>query len=700
MGAARAANALVPLAAAVLFVAGGSALAAQATGTQPASNRVSPEDLFRLVEVAEPAFHPNARRLAFVTSRLDREANAYRRAVWEADIATGEVSQLTRGDSDRLPKWSPDGEWLAFQSSRSGSAQLWLLPTGTGEARQITTLDSGISDFAWAPDSRRLAVVSAVTEPSAAEQLLGERIASESGDLVVADRLRYRAGTTYLGSSYPHIFVVSVDGEELLQVTDGPFEDSEPAWSPDGDRIAFVSNRTSEPDFNRNTDIWIAPATGGEAERFSGGPGTDAAPRWSRDGRWLAFRGNSDPHDYGSQHQIWLVDSNGGEPGNLTREIDHTPSAFAWTPAGDLAVSFQIAGNVEVHRLGLDGEHEPVVSGRGQATAFAVGSDAALAYLWTTPTAPAEVYLTAIGGLDQGAGPGVAAGATAQAHDGSDGRKLSSFNDEWRASRQLSDAEAFWYRGADNWEVQGWIMQPSGMRAGARYPLILEIHGGPYGMYGTGFSLEFQILAGQGWGVLFTNPRGSTGYGQSFEHAVTGDLVGKAFDDIMAGVDAALAAHDWIDPARMGVTGGSYGGLMTNWVVGHTDRFAAAVTQRSISNWISFFGTADIPSWVELELDGTPWEVPMRLWESSPIAYAHRMTTPTLVLHSELDFRVPVSQGEEMYRALAREGVPSLFVRFPDEGHGLPRSGQPLHRLERLQWIVRWFATYLAPVRS
>ena len=640
---------------------------------------VTPDDLFEITDLSDLDFHPEGKRLTFATSRLDREANSYLRALWESDVETGELRQLTRGEGDQSPKWSPDGRWLAFRSSRDGSPQLWVLPQGVGEARQVTALESGISAFAWAPDSRRLAVVSAVTEPSVAEQMLGRTVASESGDLIVADRLRYRAGTTYLGSAYPHIFVVSIDGNDPLQVTVGPYEDTEPAWSPGGERIAFVSNRTDEPDFNRDTDIWVVSTSGGEAERFSGGPGTDASPRWSPDGAWLAFRGNTDPHDYGSQYEVWLTDAQGGEPRILTENIDHAPSSFSWTPANDLAVSFQIHGNIEIHRLELDGTHRAVVTGTGQATSFAVGPDGALGYLWTTPTTPAEVYV---------------------AEGSAEGRKLSAFNDDWRASRQLSDAEEFWYKGADDWDVQGWIMKPAGYQPGARYPTVLEIHGGPYGMYGNGFSLEFQILASQGWGVLFTNPRGSTGYGQNFEHAVTGDLVGKAFDDIMAGVDEALATHDWIDPARLGVTGGSYGGLMTNWVVGHTDRFAAAVTQRSISNWISFFGTADIPSWVELELDGTPWEVPMRLWESSPIAYADRMTTPTLVLHSELDFRVPVSQGEEMYRALMRQGVPSLFVRFPNEGHGLPNSGQPLHRLERLDWIVRWFAKYLAPVRS
>jgi len=652
-----------------------------------ASSAVAPEDLFRIVEVNDLAFHPEGRRLTFATSRLDREANSYRAALWEADLETGELRQLTRGKGDASPQWSPDGKWLAFRSARSGSPQLWLLPEGIGEARPVTDLDSGVSAFSWAPDSRRLAVVSEVTETSPTEQLVGGPVASESGDLIVADRLRYRAGTTYLGSSYPHIFVVSVDGDDPVQVTEGPYEDTEPAWSPDGERIAFVSNRTDEPDFNRNSDIWLVPASGGPVERLSGAPGTDASPHWSPNGEWLVFRGNSDPHDYGSQHQIWLVGAAGGEPRNITEAIDHTPAGFAWMPGGDLAVTFQIHGNIEIHRLALDGTHTPLITGKGQAADLAVGPDGELGYLWTTPTAPAEVY----------AAPSIIA---TDPQEGAEGRKLSSFNDEWTASRQLSDTEGFWYKGADDWDVQGWIMKPAGFTPDRSYPMVLEIHGGPYGMYGNGFSLEFQILASQGWGVLFTNPRGSTGYGQSFEAAVTGDLVGKAFDDIMAGVDQALADHAWIDSARLGVTGGSYGGLMTNWVVGHTDRFAAAVTQRSISNWISFFGTADIPSWVELELDGTPWEVPMRLWESSPIAYADRMTTPTLVLHSELDFRVPVSQGEEMYRALMRQGVPSLFVRFPNEGHGLPRSGQPLHRLERLQWIVRWFSTYLAPVRS
>ena len=665
-------------------------LTAQLADDLQESDRVSPEDLFRVADVTELNFHPEGQRLAFVVSRMDRESNDYRRVIWEAELTTGDLRQLTWGDSDQSPQWSPDGEWLAFQSSRSGSPQVWILPIGGGEARQITEFENGISALEWGPDSQRLVVVSQVEGPTGAERLLGEPVDSEAGDVMVMDRLRYRAGTSYLGSSYPHVFVVSIGGVDPVQVTDGPYEDSDPAWSPSGQRIAFISNRTNEPDFNRDTDIWIVEASGGEAEWFSGGPGTDRAPRWSEDGAWLAFQGNSDPHDYGSQNQVWIVGAAGGEPRKLTDEVDLSVggSPHQWDHEGRLVTTFMIQGNLEVHTLDLTGEHHAVVAGKGRAEDFDLASDGTLAYLWTTPTSPAEVYIspTGVSGMTEG-----------NALEGSQGRALSHFNDEWRTSRQLTDTEEFWYQGADDWDVQGWIMKPADFRPDGRYPLVLEIHGGPYGMYGNGFSLEFQILSSQGWGVLFTNPRGSTGYGERFEHAVTTDLVGKAYDDIMAGVDTALDDHPWIDRTRLGVTGGSYGGLMTNWVIGHTDRFAAAVTQRSISNWLSFFGTADIPSWVELELGGTPWEVPMSLWESSPIAYADEIRTPTLVLHSELDFRVPINQGEEMYRALVREGVPSLFVRFPDEGHGLPGSGQPLHRLERLQWIVRWFAKYLTP---
>lgn len=369
------------LALALLVSAAAHGLTAQDTGMGPRAP-VTPEDLFQIVEVSDLAFHPDGRRLTFATSRPDREANSYRNALWEADLETGALRQLTRGEGDASPQWSPDGKWLAFRSARSGSPQLWLLPEGIGEARPITDLESGLSAFAWAPDSHRLAVVSEVMEPTAAERLLGETLVSESGDLIVADRLRYRAGTTYLGSSYPHIFVASIDGGDPVQVTEGPYEDSEPAWSPDGERIAFVSNRTDEPDFNRDSDIWVVAASGGPAERLSGGPGTDASPRWSPDGEWLAFRGNSDPHDYGSQHQVWLVGAGGGEPRNITESIDHTPAGFAWMPGGGLAVTLQIHGNIEIHRLAPDGTHTPVVTGKGQAAGFAVGPGGGLGYLW------------------------------------------------------------------------------------------------------------------------------------------------------------------------------------------------------------------------------------------------------------------------------------------------------------------------------
>jgi dipeptidyl aminopeptidase/acylaminoacyl peptidase len=642
------------------------------------------DDLFEIQDISDPRFHPEGGRIAFVVSRMDADSNRYRRSVWMADVESGDVRRLTFGaENDHSPRWSPDGQWLAFISSRSGSPQLWVMATAGGDAKQLTSLGAPVSDPEWSPDSRQLVVVSSVEElPTPAAQLMGAAVKSSAGDVRVLDRLRYRAGTQYFDGRYPHLFIVSLEGGQPRQLTHGAYEDSEPAWSPDGGRIAFVSNRTDEPDLNRNTDIWVVAVEGASAQRLAGAPGTDAEPRWSPDGKWLAFRGNVDEHDYGSQYQAWVVSSDGGPARSLTGELDRPPAGLEWGPDGRIYATIMDHGNVQLHSFDLAGGRRTVITGRGQVADVAAGARGHLVYLWTTPTRPAELRV-------------VESGSTTTDLDGSTGRALTSFNEAWRSARTLIEPEELRFRGADGWEIQGWVMKPATFGPGQRFPLILEIHGGPYGMYGNQFDLEFQLMAAQGWGVLFTNPRGSTGYGQKFEHAVTGDLVGKAFEDLMHGVDAALARHDWADATRLGVAGGSYGGLMTNWVIGHTTRFAAAVTQRSITNWISFYGTADIPSWVELELGAAPWEKPLELWRSSPMAYVDRITTPTLIIHSELDFRVPVSQAEELHRALVRRGVPTLFVRFPDEGHDLTRSGQPLHRKENLEWIVRWFMKYL-----
>ena len=350
---------------------------------------VTPDDLFRITDLADLDFHPGGRRLAFATSRLDREGNSYLRALWEADVETGELRQLTRSEGDRSPQWSPDGRWLAFLSSRGGSPQLWLLPEAVGEARPVTALESGVSGFAWAPDSRRLAVVSAVTEPSVAERVLGGSVASVSGDLIVADRPALPRRHRVPGFRVPaHLRRVdrrrrsragyrgSVRGLRARMVT---------RWRADRVRVQPHRRARLQPrqqHLDRRRFGWARRSV------FRAGPGTDASPRWSPDGEWLAFRGNSDPHDYGSQHQIWLVGSEGGEPRNLTEAIDHTPSGFAWTPHNDLAAAFQIHGNIEIHHLALDGTHRPVVTGKGQAAGFDVAPDGGLGYLWTTPTAP------------------------------------------------------------------------------------------------------------------------------------------------------------------------------------------------------------------------------------------------------------------------------------------------------------------------
>src|SRR3989454_340708 len=532
-----------------------------------------------------------------------------------------------------------------------------------------------------------------------------------------------------------HLWVAPVDGGALRQFTAGEHRDSLPRWSPDGRRIAFLSDRgTAKPDpgVKRPKQIFVIPADGGEARLLVPAAYHPSDLSWAPDGRSLAFVGKparDEPHsdvkvitrvrykhdgegfwDGRYKHlfpvsvdnacmnatntDVWIASAGGGDPVNLTAAADRS---FEHHIITDMRAHPEIGGPV----WSADGQRIFAIVAEGAMNQLAA-VDARGAGVTVLISGRREIFGLAIGG--SGGRAVVAASDPATPGDlwvvPLDGRaaerRLTQVNQAILDQVILSVPERFTYQGADDWPVEGWVMRPVEFRDGARYPTVLQIHGGPHGAYGEAFFHEFQLLAAEGFAVVYTNPRGSQGYGQQFTAATHHDWGGKDCEDILRGLDQWIARFPFIDPDRLGVAGGSHGGFITNWVIGHTDRFKAAVSMRSISNNLSQWGTSDLAFMKGVwEFPGDPWDAPTWYWEHSPLAYVERITTPLLILHSEQDLRCPIEEAEQLFAALRKLRRDVVFVRFPNESHDLSRIGQPRHRVERLHWVVKWLADHL-----
>jgi dipeptidyl aminopeptidase/acylaminoacyl peptidase len=654
----------------------------------PAGRPITAEDLLALQIVDDPQISPDGSRVVCTLTSADGAANAYQTNLWLVPTGGSAPRQLTTARArDTTPRWSPDGRRIAFISDRSGEKQVWIIDPDGGEARPLTGGTLAPSELAWAPDSRWLAIVG---KPQ-------PKPGPDESDVRVISRLRYKLdGEGFWDGRWKQVVVISADGGDTRPVTHEECDHTNPAWSPDGKSIAYAANPDPDADLTNVTDIWVVAATGGTApRRVTRSIGPAGQPAWSPDGTRIAYVGHDNVCRQATNSQVWVVPAAGGDPvcltGSFDRSVGHHvisdsrahPGAggLTWTPDGE-RIFFMYADGASTRigsvaaagsavRQETEGDHELIGCSldRGARRIVCVESDA---------LTPGEV---AIRDLEGGAGPP---------------RRLTDWNGPLLRTLALATPERFEFRSVDGWRVEGWVLRPSGAPSGARVATVLEIHGGPHGAYGNAFFHEFQLLAASGFGVIYMNPRGSQGYGQTFTAATRHDWGGKDFADLMLGVDHALASYDWIDADRLGVAGGSYGGFMTNWVVGHTQRFAAGVTMRSISNAYSQWGTSDLAYqkgfW---EYPGDPWETPGFYLERSPITYVRQMRTPLLILHSENDLRCPIEQGEQLFVALKKQGVPTLFVRFPGESHDLSRNGQPKHRLERLRHILTWFRAYL-----
>lgn len=664
--------------------------------------RWSPADVYRIESIEQPAFHPHGGALCYVRATPDRAKNSTKRAIWMRSAA-GVHKRFTAGTGgDRTPRWSPDGRSIAFLSNRGGDGmQLYLIPTDGGEATLLASTPTGFSDFAWSPDGTRIVCVTAaspfdlqnvVPEQPGATALEREqaaaRVAQATKDHVdprVISELPFRTGTEYIDDKRGHLYLVdvAVGASSLQRITHDERDYRSPSWSADGQSI-YAAAKTDPA----GTDYFVGSALvridlqspTHTVQLMADATWSIAEPAVSPDGRWIAaIAQRSSTPFYGAA--VLLVRGIDSDAWRVLDTQDHTIGDWSWLPdSSGIAYVAEWHGRGWVTTVAVGTPpaqpiHARSVPAGTVVDAFAIAADGTVAEVCGGPASPCELWIVT-------------------AH----GASLSSpWAADWHADRITQPFQELWYQAADGQQVQGWLLAPP-QHDGSPRGLILHIHGGPHAMWSPGTRsmwLEWQATAAAGFYVFFCNPRGSEGYGAAFQAATRANWGHADQPDFEAGIDAVLASGAMVDPARIGVTGGSYGGFMTTWLIGHSNRFAAAVSVRGVYNLLTQHSMSDAYELIEYSYGMTPWRDPQRLWELSPIAAVERMTVPLLLIHSENDFRVPIGEAEQLYTMLRRLGRTVEFVRYPREGHELTRSGEPAHKVDHMQRTIGWFERFL-----
>lgn len=655
----------------VVILVGVAALA----GAAP--RRLGLDDLVELRDLGDPHFSPDGSRIVYTVSWDDSKTNAATSDLWMVPATGGPPVQLTnQPKNDRAARWSPDGQTLALLSERDGvdadgtrvegRTQIWLMAAAGGEARPLSTSPTSVTEFDWAPDGAALVYVADAEPP---DHEAREKRRKAGFDEIVTDDHRMS-----------HLFVVDVASGKTMQLTSGDFHASEAAWSPRGDRIAFVSRPSPVANESLLSDLFVVPARGGAPTQVVVNDGPDFAPAWSPDGSQLAYLSTRRRQSSGAHNTVMVVtiDGDGAPPREVLQGFDYSAGAPRWSRDGR-TLYFSTGVKTESHLFAVaasGGKPRALTSGVALHGEFDVSTDGKrVAYAREDPRRPSDLWSAGI--------------------DGAAPVKLTDIN-PGIADAAIAASEVIRWKGPDDWEIEGLLVKPQDYRAGQRYPLIVEAHGGPHGRQSVGFDPLWQLLAANGFLVLAPNFRGSGGYSQTFVDSDRNDWGGKDFDDIMNGVDH-LVADGLADPDRLGIEGWSYGGFMTSWIIGHTDRFKAAVAGAPVTNLFSFYGTTDIQRFIEWEYLGYPWEHLDSIRAHSPITYAPKAATPTLILQGEADVRVPIEQGWQLYTTLKKVGTPVEFVRYPREGHGLR---EPAHKRDRYERILAWFQRYLTPAPS
>lgn len=666
--------------------------------------RIIPDDLTKIIGLEDPQISPDGRWIAFVHAAPNMMERTYTRNIWLAATDGTNVRQYTRSGKDSQPRWSPDGTRLAFVSARGGKPQIYVVPTTSpgGEPRTLTSHANGATSPVWSPDGKHIAFLASInaaeldqednhTSVPAPRDSVEARHRKERQeedeknrfDPRTVERLPYRVGTAFLDDRFAQLYVIGTDdaltgdAAKARRLTRILAAVSGPDWAPDGESLFFV--RAEDPQADepwRRQQLYRVGLDG--IESILADPDMFVyQPLVSPDGRWIAY----ESHNRGFSDLMprlvvrSLVDDTRIE---VNAQLDRAVPYYRWL--GDsLLGGVSTGGDHHLYTFSPDGRSKPVLVGTQALQGMSTNKAGDMAFIGTTITSPGEAYFR--GAKD------------------TEFRPITHFNDAWAESVQIQMPENVMLVLPDGTQVQGWVLLPVDYEEGQRYPLSLHIHGGPHISWGPAMLMmwhEFQVHAANGYVVAYCNPRSSEGYGEDFMKSLRGRWH-EAIAEVIALVDATIE-RGWVDPERMGVSGGSYGGYLTTWILAHTDRFKAGVSQRGVYNLMSFSGTSDLVSYGPNEFDTVPWsDDPSLMWNLSPLAHAHKIKTPLLILHAENDYRVPIEQAEQMYTYVRRSGGTASFIRYPREGHELTRGGEPPHRIHHMVETLAWLDRYVKP---
>lgn len=660
---------------------------------------ITAEDLYNFELVSYPRISPDGEQVVYAQQYVDPNTEKKYSNLWIAAADGSQAFQFTHGDQvDNLPQWSPDGSQIAFLSDRGNEkqAQIYLIPAKGGEARALTELKGEFKAFEWSPDGTQLLLQFRKKDPQAIEREEDEQKKKLGIIERHYDRVYFKFdGYGFLPHERWHIWVVNVASGESTQISDSPiFDEEEPAWSPDGKWIVAMSNRNPDPGLARGqNDLVVIPIDGSDLQVIKTPGRNTQLPSVSPNGKWIAYIAQREEGQWWQNNDLWVVPfDHSAPPRNLTAELD---SNIDFSSINDLnfnggaliaptwsldsqTIFIQVSKHGCVSLISVDINScalQTVVEEKGCVGAYNFDREQKkLAYFFGTMGDPGQIFVRNL---------------TEQ-----ESLQVTQTN-TWLQDVNFGEVEEAWVKGRDDNDIQGWILKPPDFNSSQIYPSILEIHGGPLAQYGEFFMHEFYYLASQGYVVFFSNPRGGQGYGEQHAKATWGGWGDADYADLMLWADH-MTAQPYINSERMGITGGSYGGYMTLWTIGHTHQFASAVAQRVVSNFVSMWGSSDL-NWVFQQIHGNkpPWEDLEKHWKHSPMAYIGNAKTPTLIIHSENDHRCPIEQGEQAFVALKTLGVDSEFVRFPEEPHGLSRMGRTDRRISRLNHILRWMDKYL-----